>query len=172
MPVGHEKLGFTWELRDGDLVARGEGVARIAAPDSVRLDFFLGGGMGSGAAVLIGDSLRTPGPEAARDLVPPPPLLWATLGRLRIPPAADTLVRVDGALLRADIGAPVRWRVAFRGDTLDRLERIDDGRIQEWVQHQSPTSVQYRNERARRTLSLVIQRTDAAPAFDPSIWSF
>ena len=43
------------------MTARGEGVARIASPDSVRMDFFLGGGLGSGAAVLIGDSLSGPG---------------------------------------------------------------------------------------------------------------
>jgi len=45
---------FQWELVDGEITARGDGVARIASPDSVRLDFFLGGGMGGGAAVLIG----------------------------------------------------------------------------------------------------------------------
>jgi hypothetical protein len=170
LPDGNRKIVFKWELRDGDVNARGDGVARIASPDSVRLDFFLGGGFGGGAAVLIGDSLQVPGPEAARRLIPPRSLLWAALGRLDIPAERDTVVRVDAGVLRADIGTPVRWRATFHGDTLTRLERVDGGRLQEWVERAGDQSVQYRNEAARRTLSLVIQRSDAVPAFDPTIW--
>ena len=170
LPGGNRKIVFKWELRDGDVGARGDGVARIASPDSVRLDFFLGGGFGGGAAVLIGDSLEVPGPDAVRRLIPPRPLLWAALGRLDIPAEADTVVRVDAGVLRADIGAPVHWRATFHGDTLTRLERVDGGRLQEWVERAADQSVQYRNEAARRTLSLVIQRSDAVPPFDPAIW--
>ena len=170
LPDGNRKVVFKWELRDGDVNARGDGVARIASPDSVRLDFFLGGGFGGGSAVLIGDSLQAPGPDAARRLIPPRALLWAALGRLDIPTEPDTLVRVDAGVLRADIGAPVRWRVTFHGDTLTRLERVDGGRLQEWVERAADQSVQYRNEADRRTLSLVIQRSDAVPPFDPAIW--
>ena len=170
LPSGTRKVVFKWDLRDGEMSARGDGVARIASPDSVRLDFFLGGGFGGGAAVLIGDSLQVPGPAAARRLVPPRALLWAALGRLDIPPEADTVVRVDAGVLRADIGAPVRWRATFRGDTLTRLERVDGGRLQEWVERAADQSVQYRNEADRRTLQLVIQRSDAVPPFDPAIW--
>lgn len=170
LPGGTRQVVFRWELRDGDVTARGDGVARIASPDSVRLDFFLGGGFGGGAAVLIGDSLQVPGPDAARKLVPPRALLWAALGRLDIPAEPDTIVRVDAGVLRADIGAPVRWRATFHGDTLTRLERVDGGRLQEWVERAADRSVQYRNEAARRTLSLVIQRSDAVPPFDPAIW--
>jgi hypothetical protein len=106
----------------------------------------------------------------ARRLVPPRALLWAALGRLDIPTERDTVVRVDGGVLRADIGSPVRWRATFHGDTLSRLDRVESGRLQEWVERSSGGKVQYRNESARRTLSLVIQRTDASPPFDPSIW--
>ena len=170
LPDGRRKIVFQWELRDGEIGARGDGVARIASPDSVRLDFFLAGGFGSGAAVLTGDSLRVPGPDMARKLVPPRALLWASLGRFDVPPERDTIVRVDGALIRADIGAPVHWRATFRGDTLTRLERIDGGRLQEWVERSADQKVVYRNEAARRSLSLVIQRSDAVAPFDPSIW--
>jgi len=170
LPDGRRKIVFQWELRDGEIGARGDGVARIASPDSVRLDFFLAGGFGSGAAVLTGDSLRVPGPDMARKLVPPRALLWASLGRFDVPAERDTVVRVDGALIRADIGAPVHWRATFRGDTLTRLERIDGGRLQEWVERSADQKVVYRNEAARRSLSLVIQRSDAVAPFDPSIW--
>lgn len=170
LPDGRRKIVFQWDLRDGDITARGDGVARIASPDSVRLDFFLGGGFGSGVAVLIGDSLQVPGPEMTRRLVPPRPLLWAALGRLDLPAVPDTVVRVDGAVLRADIGSPVQWRATFRGDTLTRLERIEGGRLMEWVERISDEKVQYRSESARRSLSLVIQRSDVVAPFDPSIW--
>ncbi len=170
LPDGRRKIVFQWELRDGDISARGDGVARIASPDSVRLDFFLGGGMGGGVAVLIGDSLRVPGPDMVRKLVPPRALLWAALGRFEVPVEPDTVVRVDGATLRADIGAPVHWRATFRGDTLSRLERVDGGRLQEWVERSAAHKVQYRNEAARRSLSLVILQSDVVAPFDPSIW--
>lgn len=171
LPEGNRKIVFKWELRDGDMTARGDGVARIASPDSVRLDFFLGGGFGGGAAVLVGDSLRVPGgPDMARKLIPPRALLWAALGRFEIPAEPDTVVRVDEGTVRADVGSPVRWRVSFRGDTLVRLERVEGGRLQEWVQRSPDQRVEYRNEAARRSLTLDIQRSDAVSSFDPAIW--
>jgi len=172
LPEGYRKIVFKWELRDGDMTARGDGVARVASPDSVRLDLFLGGGFGGGAAVLIGDSLRAPGPDLIRKAIPPRALLWAALGRFQVPAEPDTVVRVDGDLVRADIGRPVGWRVSFRGDTLVRLERVEGGRLQEWVQRSTGQRVEYRNEAARRSLSLDIQRSDAVPSFDPAIWTF
>jgi hypothetical protein len=172
LPAGNRKIVFKWELRDGDMTARGDGVARIASPDSVRLDFFLGGGFGGGAAILIGDSLRIPGPDMARKLVPPRALLWAALGRFDIPAEPDTVVRIDEGVVRADVGRPVKWRVSFRGDTLARLERVEGGRLQEWVERSASQRVEYRSEAARRTLTLDIQRSDAVPSFDPSIWDF
>ena len=170
LPDGRRQVVFLWELRDGDISARGDGVSRIATPDSIRLDFFLAGGFGSGAAVLIGDSLQMPGPDMARKLVPPRALLWAALGRFDVPAERDTVVRVDGGVLRADIGSPVHWRATFQGDTLTRLERIDGGRLQEWVERSADQKVHYRNEAARRSLSLVIQRSDVVAPFDPAIW--
>ena len=168
--TGHRKIVFQWELKDQDMTARGDGVARIAYPDSVRLDFFLGGSYAGGAAVLIGDSLQVPGPDVIRRLVPPRALLWATLGRLDVPAERDTVVRVDGPIVRADIGTPVHWRVSYRADSLSRLERVNGGRIHEWVERGLDQHIQYRHESSGRTLSLVIQRSDAVSAFDPSIW--
>lgn len=153
---------------------RGDGAARIAAPDSARLDFFLGGGFGQGGAVLIGDSLRTPGGVAdlARRLVPPPTLLWAVLGRVALPNLPDTVIRVDGTTLRADIGKPVAWRLTFHGDTLTRAERVDNGHVLEWVERSDAAHVSYRNEAARRSLQMAVTKTFEVPEFDASIWRF
>jgi hypothetical protein len=172
LPPGHRRIVFNWELEDPDLTARGEGAARIAPPDSARLDFFLAGGMGSGAAVLIDGILRLPSQaeDLSRRLVPPPPLLWAALGRLAIPEARDTVVRVDGETLRADIGTPVAWRVTFVRDTLRKLERVEGGRIIEWVERFAGGRVRYRHEVSHRRLDLLITRSDDVSAFDPTIW--
>ena len=168
---GHRRVVFTWEMRDPDFHVRGEGVARLAAPDSARLDFFLGGGLGGGRAVLIGQSIRAPGGDLVRRLIPPAPLLWAALGRLALPPARDTTVHVDGVVLRADVGAPPAWRVTFRGDTLVRLDRVSGDRVAEWVERSTPDRVRYRHESARRELTLVVQRVaEETSPFDATIW--
>lgn len=167
---GHQRIVFRWDLDDKEFSARGEGAARIAAPDSVRLDFFLNGGVGHGAAVLLGDTLRAPSPDFVRSLVPPPPLLWAALGRMALPALPDTSVRVDGAVLRADIGKPVAWRITFHGDTLSRLERVAGGRIVEWIERSPNGEIKYRHEGARRTLRLTVTHSEPTPPFDASIW--
>lgn len=167
---GSRTVVFSWQLDDPDFSGRGDGVARIAPPDSARLDFFFAGGLASGAAILIDDRLTAPGPDMIRKLVPAPPLLWAALGRLAVPAAADTVVRVDSGTLRADIGNPVMWRVTFHGDTLTRLERVKGGRVAEWVERTDAVHVHYRNEEARRELDLTIRRSEAVPEFDADIW--
>jgi len=172
LPAGHHKIVFTWELDDRDLSGRGDGVARVAAPDSARLDFYLAGGFGTGAAVLLGDSLRTPGGDLARRLVPPPALLWAVLGRVALPNLPDTVIRVEGDTLRADVGRPAAWRLTFHRDSLIRAERVDGGRVAEWVERTDSSHVRYHNSSARRTLRLTITRMDEVPEFDASIWRF
>lgn len=168
LPAGHNKIVFRWEVEDGELSARGDGVARIAAPDSARLDLFVGG-FGGTSAVLIDDSLVAPGGDMARRFVPPAPMLWAGFGRLAIPPLPDTVVRVDGAVARADIGHPVVWRVTFRGDTITRLEHVDGGRVIEWLERDGNRLV-YRHAAPRRSLTLDVIRTEAVEDFDAAIW--
>jgi hypothetical protein len=175
LPPGHRKVIFDWEMQDGEMNARGEGAAQIAAPDSARLDFFLAGGFGQGAAVLIGDSLRTPSglaSELALRLVPPAPMLWAVLGRVALPSLPDTAIRVEGTVLRADIGRPVAWRFTFRGDTLTRAEHVESGRVTEWVDRADPIHIRYRSEAGRRSLQLTVTRTEEVSGFDAGIWQF
>jgi len=170
VPPGHHQVNFDWEFSDPDMAGRGEGVARVASPDSIRLDFFLAGGFITGGAVLIGDSLDTPGIELFRRLIPPPTLLWAALGRTALPATRDTAIRRDGELLRADLGRPVQWRVTFRRDTLIRLEHVEGGRLVEWVDRGGNDYLEYRQEAARRSLRLHIIRVQDVTPFDSSIW--
>jgi hypothetical protein len=169
LPRGNQRIVFRWEYVDQALAAKGEGVARVTSPDSVRMDFFLDGGLGGGFAIVIGDSISTPGGDQVRRYLPPVSLLWAALGRLAVPPLPDTIAKVDGDALRADIGRNPAWRVTFVRDRLTRLERIVDGRRLEWVERTGP-DVRYQNERSSRSLKLRISSTDASPPFDAEIW--
>jgi hypothetical protein len=171
VPPGHTRFVFDWRYEDPDMRASGEGAARSAYPDSARVDFFLQGGLGSGAAVLVGQELRAPGPAALRRLVPPPPLLWAALGRLAVPPAADTSARLDGDTLRVDIGRGDVWRVTIAGAVLARLERIESGRITQSLHRVDDRRVRYYEAGARRSLELTVTRVDRNVEHDPSIWS-
>lgn len=170
LPPVKQRIRFTWNYSDLDLRGRGDGVARVAPPDSVRLDLFLAGGNSGGRAVLIDDELRAPGGAMVRSFLPPPPMLWAALGRLHLPPAADTAVRVDGDTVRADIGRDPRWRVTFVGRDLRRLELIHGDRLQQWVERTADHKVTYRHLRANRALDLNIVRVDTVPGFDATIW--
>jgi hypothetical protein len=171
LAAGHRRVVFNWDLSDTELSAHGDGAARIASPDSARLDFFLGGAFGGGgSALLVGDIVSAPGPDMVRKLIPPPALLWAALGRVALPNLPDTVIRVDGQTLRADIGNPVAWRLTFRSDTLTRAERVDNGRVAEWIERPDATHIRYRDERARRSLQLTLTRTEEVPGFDASTW--
>jgi hypothetical protein len=170
MMPGRWKIVFTWVLSDQEMTGRGDGVARIATPDSVRLDFFLAGGFGGGAAVLIGDSLQAPGGDLVKRLIPPPTLLWAALGRAAPPALTDTVVRLEGTTLRADFGNPVAWRLTYHGDTLVRGEHVEKGRVVEWVVRADSSHLEYRNAGARRSLQLTITRVERVEGFDASIW--
>jgi len=166
--AGHLLIAFRWEYVEGSSLTRGEGAVRVAPPDSARLDLFLGG-FGSGAAVLIGDQLHAPLPDAARNMIPPPPMLWAAFGRLAVPAVGDTTVRADGDLLRADIGTEPVWRVTFTAGRLTRLEHIAGGRIQEYVERDD-ARVRYVSNVAQRRLTLTIIRDESVPPFDRSVW--
>lgn len=178
-------MSFTWKYKDDTFEANGDGVVRVAAPNRARLDFYLKNGIGGGMAILDGDSLIIPGIDMVRRFLPPVPLLWATLGRLAVPATTDTTARMDGDTLRADLGnfragdasrAEGRvWRVAFGGKTLARVERIDKGKVQEWV-HRTVNDgagtgeLQYMNEGGRRSLSITVTETRSVGAFDDAIW--
>ena len=123
LPEGHWRIVFRWQYRERVFSARGDGVARLAAPDSLRLDLFLDNGSAAGMVILIGDSLTVAGQEGAERYVPSYQLLWAALGRVTVT-GADTVTRLDGDTLRADIGSDPTWRLAFGSPGLVRIERI------------------------------------------------
>ncbi|HEY0929063.1 MAG TPA: hypothetical protein VGE27_04010 [Gemmatimonas sp.] len=177
-------LEFTWEYKDETFEATGDGAVRVQGPDRARLDFFLRNGMAGGYAILIGDTLNTPGGDLVKRLLPPAPLLWASLGRLALPATSDTTARMDGDTLRADLGAlrgkdasaadGRAWRVAVVGGGLYRVERIEGGKTVEWVERRREANgkwrVHYVHERGKRRLTIAITDTKFVEGFDAAIW--
>ena len=175
---------FTWTYKDETFESNGDGVLRIAPPERARLDFFLRNGMGGGYAILVGDSLVVPGPDMVRRFLPPPTLLWAAIGRLALPATRDTIARTDGDTLRVDLGtlrgadaskAEGRaWRLAFAGTVLARAERIEDGRVQEWMTRRRGANggweLRYGHERGHRELGISVTDTAIVEGFDDAIW--
>jgi hypothetical protein len=145
-------------------------VARLVAPDSGRFDFFVAGGFGSGYALLFGDRFVAPGGDLVQGMLPSAPMLWAAVGRLAVPGAADTVVTVDGGILRADIGRDPRWRATIADGRLTMLEHIEKDRVTETVVRSPDGSIRYHNPSSRRTLRITITREETVPGFDASIW--
>jgi hypothetical protein len=168
LPPGHLRVVFGWEYKERVFSARGDGVARIASPDSLRLDLFLENGSSGGYIIMIGDSLTAVAQEEARRSLPPEPLLWAALGVVRVT-APDTVVRQDGDTLRVEIGQNPTWRMAY-GTALGRMDRIAGGRLEQTVERTDSTRVVYRQPGAGRSLVLTIRRSIRETGFDASIW--
>jgi hypothetical protein len=116
-PTGHRTIRFRWQLQDDRGAAGGRGTARVAAPDSVRLDVVGPLGAGRGAAVVIGDSATwTDPPDIIERLVPSYPLMWAMFGVERLPPV--------GALLRGVADSTgTAWQWSMGADTVTYQRR-------------------------------------------------
>jgi hypothetical protein len=173
LSAGTRRIRFNWQFADGSMAARGNGVARVAAPDTARVDLFLGGAFGNrgASAIVIGDTLMTPPGAGMTEVIPSAPLLWATLGRLAIPALPDTIIRMSSDTLRASIGRPEQWRVTALAGRLLRLERVDAGRLVESVDLGTPSQVRYQSA-ARRSLVLEIQQDSLVAPFDASVWQY
>lgn len=169
LAAGYRSIIFGWEYKERIFSGKGEGVARIAPPDSVRIDLFLENGASAGALVLIGDSLRAIARDEAKESFPPQPLLWAALGVVRVT-APDTVAKQDGDTLRVEIGTNPTWRMAFGAGRLGSMGRIAGGRIDEIVERRDTTRVVYRQPGAGRSLVLTMRQFKKESGFDASIW--
>jgi len=127
LPRHPTAIRFRWKYRDDRLSAAGRGQARIAPPDSLRLDYAATLGVKSGAGVVVGDSVQWADPEKDfRSLVPAIPMLWAALGF--VPPPADTAALFG----RTDAGGDAHgWtlRVVAGADTLEYVLTVGRDRV-------------------------------------------
>jgi hypothetical protein len=178
---GYHRVRFRWQVRTTQFSTKGDGAARVAFPDSARFDFVGSGPFGgSGLALLFADTLVAPGGKGLRRYLPATPFLWAALGRLAVPPASDTVVRVDGDTIRADIGYPplggegeveagTVWRVAFSGGQITSLARLSGGRVRgKVVRDVARGRIRYEDGHGSLTLTQV--RSEAVPPFASDVW--
>ena len=108
-------IRFRCHYQDERVKYAGRGSVRVAPPDSLRFDYVGPLGLGSGAAVVIGDSVLWADPDKSfRSLVPAIPMLWAAFAMVR-PPADNATV------LGAELGDRTVWRFAQPEDTLDYM---------------------------------------------------
>jgi hypothetical protein len=120
---GHQLHRFRWQLRDERGAAGGRGTARLAAPDSVRLDVSGPLGAGRGSAVVVADTALWTDPEDVIErLVPSYPLMWAMFGLVRLPP--------EGVSLRGFADSSITsWESADGPDTVAYVRQRSPARL-------------------------------------------
>lgn len=170
---------FRWRYGDGRSGFAGRGTARLAPPDSLRVDFR--GPLGySGAAVVVGDSVVWSEPRGDLDgLLGGVPLLWAALGAVR-PPAAGS------AVYGGTDPAGARWRFVTGADTLEyraqdgparvlEAEWRRDGRVRarsrtEYGTDTMPASARIDFPEAAARFELSVVARDTLVVFPPALW--
>ena len=173
------RILFDWRLSERDARFRGRGVARIEPPYKARLDLFLPSGETALRAALVNDDLRLP-LGAPEGLVPPPEMLWSTLGVFRPSRSAtleggETLADGRAAILyRLPEGIELRYVVGDGG--VQVVERLSGGRVVERlaVDHAAggrfPSEATYRNLAAFRELTLIRREVARVELYPPDIW--
>lgn len=181
VPRDRRILRFKWLFSDGEASMGGRGSVRIAPPDSLRFDVAGPWGMGSAAAVVIGESAAWVQPQdiIAR-LLPNYPLMWAMFGVAR-PPAAEAALRgtadstviawqaVDGAdtvtYMRVLGSAPrLRAEVRQAGQVVGRVDAKlhPDG---------TPASARLSVPSVPARLDITIVAIESAPPFPLPVWA-
>lgn len=171
------RVRFAWSLRDRDAHFEGNGVARIEPPYRVRLDLFGPRGELYAAVAIVNGELRVP-PQSADAPIPPPSLLWSTLGVL-LPPAGAQLVatRREGARLHLEYrGERGRWRFEVEDQRLRHAgwEPTDGGQhtveLEGTAPFELPEQAVYRDWAAFRELSLTLDEVEHVEPFPPETW--
>lgn len=173
------RITFKWSIREPNLRIGGSGVARLEPPDRARLDLFLGNGQSVLAVALVDDDLRAP-IGTPLQVVPSPPLLWASLGVFR-PGEGVTLLGAeqrDGALrlrYRLDDGDELRYQI--RDGKLTGVELFRDGSalhqvsLDRDVESELPREATYRNLASFRELKVTVESVQDVESYPADIWS-
>jgi hypothetical protein len=187
-------IRFRWHYEDERVKYAGRGTVRIAPPDSLRFDYVGPLGLGSGAAVIIGDSVVWADPDKDfRSLVPAVPMLWAAFAMVR-PPADNATVFGTQLVDSVRHARRVVWRFAQPEDTLDYIMTHPDsagakggGMLEaEWRQrgkmvarswsrldtlaHPASARIDFPEVSGGARFELTVVAFDTAQVFAPALW--
>jgi len=188
LPRAPALIRFRWRYQDERVKYAGRGTVRIAPPDSLRFDYAGPFNWGSGAAVVIGDSVLWADPEKNfRSLVPAIPMLWASLAMVR-PPADDANVLGTQTVDSLTHQRRVVWRFAQAEDTLDYVVTDSAGRESmleaEWRRRgkvvarsrakldalQRPATARVDFPEGPARFELTVGVVDTAAVISPAVW--
>lgn len=180
-------LVFAWRLNERGSRIEGRGVARVEPPYRVRLDLFTENGETAATAALVESDLRVP-PDVDHRLIPPPALLWASLGVLHPDSGAELLggealetgaAGEERTRLRYGVSDGQEARFVFRGEVLESARLMEDGYVVERVELERaegnavgpyPAGAVYRDRSAFRELRVTLESREPADSFSPDIW--
>jgi hypothetical protein len=167
---------FEWNMTDRDARFSGRGVLRLDSSQRARVDLFGPRGETLAAAVVENDGMRVV-PQAAEALLPPPAMLWASLGVFRRPTDAPlTGTGVDnGAVTLEYTRDRTQWRFRFEEDRLRNVEWTDgSGRRSVELTGTAdlgyPGQAVFRDWTEFRELTLRVTEVEESAAFEPDVW--
>lgn len=167
---------FDWIILEGEARFSGSGSARIAPPYLARLDLFGPRGEGYLSAALEGKELRLPpGTPVAR--LPPPAMMWATLGVVAPPEEAvlvGTRVTTERTELYYDVDES-RLRYTMTDGRLSSAHWEGSGRqmsltLTGLVEPGLPREALFRDPSAGMELKLNVEQVDEVEPFPDEIW--
>ncbi len=175
-PAGREVLRFRWRSEDGRLALAGSGAARLAPPDSLRVDLAASLGVGRSVVVLTGHDVQASPAEVVAQIVPERFALWSVMGVLQPPDR--------GRLERLSDGGRTFWRVSdgarvttfeLHGDTLHAVSREENGRLAQQLRLTRERDGRVRTARLddyARGARLEVEMTarEASGAFPEDLW--
>jgi hypothetical protein len=181
VPATPQQVTFGWTLNEAGSRLTGRGVARLVAPERLRLDLFGPRGETYLSAALIDDEFRVPEGLAGALTLPSPSLLWGAVGVVR-PPAGAQLASVTATerelIVRyvAPDGDTFEYRAADEALRLTSVSRASRTGVSETLQLTRDAtggleSTRYRDLAAYRELVLTIEATQEVASFPPNIWS-
>lgn len=177
-PEGSRQIFFRWRIAEEGVRLDGDGVTRVEAPYRARLDLFLDNGEAAGRTILVDDDLALP-VSLPGGILPPPDMLWGSLGVFRLGEGTEVLggdeLAGGGVRLRARLASGDRVHYLVRDDRVLQVEqlegetvvkrvvmRYDDGAV--------PLEAVYRDLAAFRELTLTRVSVEHVDAFPSSIW--
>lgn len=175
-PALRLQVFFDWNLTDREANFNGRGVLRLDADRRGRVDLFGPRGETYAAAILEGSNLRAV-PPSALSMLPPPALLWSSLGAFRAPEDAPLtgMGQTENATTLEYTRERTVWRFRFEDQRLRSTEWTDGaGRrtvtLTGAAAHGLPQQSVFRDWTQFRELTLRVTEVEEIAAFDGDVW--